>query len=167
MKTKAAIFASCILMICSNNTFRPSVRGTEKQPPHPEKGKKMSDKEITEMMLTRMGEPGGKVLVTPEDVKNIFPDKSKWMEHKRGEHKYLFCIINLTIVTAYKEEVRGWAYRESSKQWAPIFTARLQDTAGVDISVDPKTGIFTAKEGATNSGYKNRSVFSFDLEFGK
>jgi len=140
---KATILVCFILAICGNHTFRQPVEGAEKQPLQPEKGKKMSDKEIAEIVLTRLGEPGGKVLVSRDDVKSVFPDRAKWLEHKQGKDQYVFCVIDLRILGVYKEEVRGWVYREYSKQWSPIFTTRLQDTAGVNVSVDPKTGIFT------------------------
>lgn len=104
---------------------------------------------------------GDKVLKTREDVKALFPDAA-WLEAKQGEASFMFCANDLPAYGSSKIEVHGWVFRRHSEQWEKVFTVRLNGVGGVKLSVDPKTGVFSAT-GSANNKFKDKPVFTFDL----
>jgi hypothetical protein len=104
---------------------------------------------------------GGKVLKTPEDVKDLFPD-AIWLETQQGEARFMFCANDLPAYGSSRIDIHGWVFRRHSNQWERVFAVRLNGVGRVTISVDSDAGLFSAK-GSANNKFLDKSVFTFDL----
>lgn len=98
---------------------------------------------------------------TREEVRALFP-KAQWLETKQGETSFMFCANDLPAYGNSRMEIQGWVFRRHSKEWESVLTVRLNGVVDVKLSVDPKTGVFSAKGSADNK-FKDESVCTFDL----
>jgi hypothetical protein len=108
---------------------------------------------------------GGKVYKTRDEVRALFP-KGQWLETKQGETSFMFCADHLPAYGNSRMVVQGWAFRTYSKEWESVLTVRLNGVVDVQLSVDEKTGLFSAKGSADNK-FKDKSVCTFDLRAGE
>jgi hypothetical protein len=108
---------------------------------------------------------GGNVYKTREEVRALFP-KAKWLEFKHGEASFLFCANDLPAYGNSRMEIQGWAFRSPTKVWESVLTVQLNGVVDVKLSVDPKTGLFSAK-GSADNRFKDESVCTFDLRAGE
>jgi hypothetical protein len=107
------------------------------------------------------GDEGGKVFKTREDVKAQFPT-ADWLETQQGEAKFIFCSKDLPAFGNSRIVVHGWVFRSHSNQWESVLTIRLSGVGKVTLSVDPNSGLFSAK-GSANNKFMGQSVCTFDL----
>jgi hypothetical protein len=78
----------------------------------------------------------------------------------------MFCAIDLPAYGNSRMEIQAWAFRPNGKMWERMFTVRLNGVVDVMLSVNPKTGLFSAKGKADNE-FKGKSVFTYDLTAGE
>lgn len=102
------------------------------------------------------------VLKTREDVRALFDTAGSWLEAKHGGAKFMFCANTLPAYGNSTIDIHAWVFRSRSKHWDKLFSIRTNGVGKLGFSVDPKTGGFSAK-GAANNKFKNKTVFSFDL----
>jgi len=112
-------------------------------------------------MAQALGDAEGKVLKTHEDVKALFPD-AEWLESQQAEARFMFCANYLPSYGSSKIDIHAWAFRRHSNQWESVFAVQLNGVGRVTLSIDPKTGLFSAK-GSANNQFLDKSVFTFDL----
>jgi hypothetical protein len=108
---------------------------------------------------------GGTEYKTSEEVRALFPE-AKWLEFKQGDTDFMFCANVLPAYGNSRMEVQGWVFRHHSKVWENVLTVYLNGVVDVKLSVDPKTGLFSAKGSADNK-FKDESVCTFDLRAGE
>jgi hypothetical protein len=104
---------------------------------------------------------GGKVLKSREDVMAQFRS-AVWLEAKHGENQFMFCANDLPSYGNSKIDVHGWIFRDYSEQWESVLMVRLTGVLNVTLSVDPKTGLFSAK-GSANNKFMNQVLCTFDV----
>jgi hypothetical protein len=108
---------------------------------------------------------GGNVYKTREEVRAQFP-KARWLETKQGDTSFMFCANDLPAYGNSRMEVQGWVFTRHSKVWESVLTVQLNGVVDVKLSVDPKTGLFSAKGSADNK-FKDEQICTFDLRAGE
>jgi hypothetical protein len=104
----------------------------------------------------------GKVLKTREDVRTLFPSADSWLETQHGAADFIFCTNPLPSWGNSEIEIHGWVFRSYSKRWEKILFIRADGAGKVLLSIDPKTGLLTAR-GSVNNEFMNQIVCTFDL----
>ena len=106
---------------------------------------------------------GGKVLKTRDEVKALCPGADSWVETEYGGRTFMFCAKPAPSYGSSKRiDIHGWMFRLHSNEWEAFLSVRANGVGQVMLSVDPKSGLFSAK-GSANNKFRNRAVFTFDL----
>lgn len=99
---------------------------------------------------------------TREDVKALFPSADSWLETEYGRANFMFCAIILPSWGSSRIDIHAWIFRRHTNQWEEFLSIRTNAVGDVVLSVDSKTGRFSAK-GSANNKFANQEVCTFDL----
>ena len=92
----------------------------------------------------------------------LFPKRASWLESEYRGVKCMFCVNPIPAFGNGRDDVHGWVFRKYCQRWEKLLSVRLYCVGNVQLSLDPKTGIFSAKGGANNE-FKGKAIFTFDL----
>ena len=99
--------------------------------------------------------------MTIQDIKSKYP-ASEWLETQFSDVKFTYCIVDIPAYGSSKTAIYGWVFRDKLNVWESLFNVHLNGVGKVNLSIDSKTGLFSAKGGANNK-FLNKDVFVFDL----
>ncbi len=105
---------------------------------------------------------GGNVYQTRDEVRALCPN-ANWLETEHDEVSFIFCANDLPAYGNSRMEVRGWVFRPRTREWKNVLTVQLNGVVSVELSVDPKTGLFMAKGNANSNKFKDHTVCTLDL----
>jgi hypothetical protein len=106
-------------------------------------------------------EEKGRVLKTPEDVKALFFKPESWLEAEYGGRKFIFCAKSLLYVTVPRLVVHAWVFQSKFDRWERVMAVEIIGAPQLKLSVDVKTGIFSAK--GSRYSKPEKELLTFDL----
>jgi hypothetical protein len=88
---------------------------------------------------------------------------SKWIDAEFEGRKFTFAVANLLSDSEPYIDLHGWIYNQIFKEWRRIFLIHARNLFAVEIKVDTRTGIVSARSTDNTSTLKGIEVFRFDL----
>jgi hypothetical protein len=83
------------------------------------------------------------------------------------KNSFMFCVADAGQLWGVQRIViQGWMSSGDSKVWTHVLTVRLNNVSDVKLSVDPKTGVLSAKDIGRHYFDKDKPICTFDLSAG-